>query len=199
VGWTSPGYLGADVGHLNLHKTFCIPHGGGGPGMGPIGVKKHLAPFLPSHYHLKVGGDKSFGSVSAGPFGSAGILPISYVYIMGMGKAGLRSATSIAILNANYLAKKLSNYYKVLYSGNKGRVAHEFILDIRPFKEGSGVTEEDVAKRLMDFGFHAPTMSFPVPGTLMIEPTESEDKMELDRFVDSLVKIREEIDKIAKG
>ena len=184
VGLTSPGAIGADVCHLNLHKTFCIPHGGGGPGMGPIGVAAHLAPFLPGHPVTGMGGPKSFGTVSAAPYGSPSILTISWVYIALMGGAGLRKATEVAILNANYMAKRLEGHYPVLYTGARGRVAHEFILDARPFK-AAGIEVDDIAKRLMDYGFHAPTMSFPVAGTLMIEPTESESKAELDRFCDA--------------
>jgi glycine dehydrogenase len=198
VGWTSPAFLGADVCHLNMHKTFCIPHGGGGPGMGPIGVKAHLAPYLPlNSYYDKTAANS--GAVSAAPYGSASILPISIAYIWGLGKDGLRKATAVGILAANYMAERLKNHYKILYKGQNGRVAHEFIIDIRPIKAACGVTEEDIAKRLADYGFHAPTVSFPVPGTIMIEPTESEDKAELDRFADSLIKIREEIKKIEDG
>jgi glycine dehydrogenase len=200
VGITSPGFIGSDVSHLNLHKTFCIPHGGGGPGMGPIGVKSHLAPFLPNHSVVNVDtAGKDCGAVSAAPWGSASILPISYMYIKMMGSAGLRKATEVAILSANYVAKKLEGHYKVLYKGNNGRVAHECIIDLRPLKESSGVTEMDVAKRLNDYGFHAPTMSFPVAGTLMIEPTESEALYELDRFCEAMIGIREEIAKVESG
>lgn len=200
VGVTSPGFIGSDVSHLNLHKTFCIPHGGGGPGMGPIGVKSHLAPFLPNHAVAKLEGPLAGNSaVSAAQFGSAGILPISWAYIAMMGSVGLRQATEIAILNANYMAKKLSGHFPILYTGRNDRVAHECIVDLRPLKEASGVTEVDVAKRLMDYGFHAPTMSFPVAGTLMIEPTESESKQEIDRFIEALVSIRKEIDKVQSG
>ncbi|MDO6720783.1 aminomethyl-transferring glycine dehydrogenase [Psychrosphaera sp. 1_MG-2023] len=208
VGLTSPGFIGADVSHLNLHKTFCIPHGGGGPGMGPIGVKAHLAPFLPNHVVSKVEffGDNNVdnvgtenGAVSAAQYGSAGILPISWAYIAMMGKHGLRQATEVAILNANYVMERLSKHYPVLYRGRNNRVAHECIIDIRPLKESSGITEMDIAKRLNDYGFHAPTMSFPVAGTLMIEPTESEAKVELDRFVDAMIAIREEIAKVENG
>ncbi|GAV56940.1 GDC-P domain-containing protein [Cephalotus follicularis] len=205
VGLTSPGFIGADVCHLNLHKTFCIPHGGGGPGMGPIGVKKHLAPFLPSHPVVPTGGipapDKAqpLGTISAAPWGSALILPISYTYIAMMGSKGLTDASKIAILNANYMAKRLEGHYPVLFRGVNGTVAHEFIVDLRGFKNTAGIEPEDVAKRLMDYGFHAPTMSWPVPGTLMIEPTESESKAELDRFCDALISIREEIAQIEKG
>mmetsp|Transcript_9525 Transcript_9525/g.15607 ORF Transcript_9525/g.15607 Transcript_9525/m.15607 type:complete len:1041 (+) Transcript_9525:114-3236(+) len=199
VGLCRPGDIGADVCHLNLHKTFCIPHGGGGPGMGPIGVAKHLAPFLPSHPVIPCSGPEAVGAVSAAPWGSASILPISWMYIHLMGGAGLTEATKFAILNANYMAVRLSKHYKVLYTGSKGRVAHEFILDLRPFKASAGVEPVDVAKRLVDFGFHAPTMSWPVPGTIMVEPTESESKAELDRFVDALITIREEIALIERG
>lgn len=200
VAITRPADIGADVSHMNLHKTFCIPHGGGGPGMGPIGIKAHLAPFVANHPVVGINGpNPENGAVSAAPWGSASILPISWVYIALMGGEGLRQATEHAILNANYLAKKLGAHYPVLYSGRNGRVAHECIIDLRPLKERSGISEEDVAKRLMDFGFHAPTMSFPVPGTLMIEPTESESKAELDRFIEAMVKIREEIALVEAG
>ena len=200
VGLTSPGFIGADVSHLNLHKTFAIPHGGGGPGMGPIGVKAHLAPFLPDHALVTVNEEtKGNGAVSAAPFGSAGILCISYLYIAMLGKKGVTDATKYAITNANYLAKKLSQHYPILYTGKNGRVAHECIVDLRPLKEASGITEMDVAKRLMDYGFHAPTMSFPVAGTLMIEPTESEAKPELDRFIEAMTCIRDEIRKVEQG
>ncbi|EOA15952.1 hypothetical protein CARUB_v10004049mg [Capsella rubella] len=205
VGLTSPGFIGADVCHLNLHKTFCIPHGGGGPGMGPIGVKKHLAPFLPSHPVISTGGfpqpekTEPLGTIAAAPWGSALILPISYTYIAMMGSGGLTDASKIAILNANYMAKRLEKHYPVLFRGANGTVAHEFIIDLRAFKNTAGIEAEDVAKRLMDYGFHAPTMSWPVPGTLMIEPTESESKAELDRFCDALISIREEIAQIEKG
>jgi glycine dehydrogenase len=198
VGLCRPGDFGADVCHLNLHKTFCIPHGGGGPGMGPIGVAPHLAPYLPGHPVVPVGGGQAIGPVSAAPWGSALILTIPWVYIALMGGDGLREATRIAILNANYMAARLRTHYPILYTGKNGHVAHEFILDLRPFK-ASGVEAEDVAKRLMDFGFHAPTMSFPVPGTLMIEPTESESKAELDRFCEAMIQIREEIRAIEEG
>ena len=200
VGLTRPADIGADVSHMNLHKTFCIPHGGGGPGMGPIGVKAHLAPYVANHPVVPLDGpDPENGAVSAAPWGSASILPISWTYIALMGAEGLRRATEVAILNANYLAKRLGQAYPVLYSGRNGRVAHECIIDIRPLKAASGITEEDVAKRLMDFGFHAPTMSFPVPGTLMIEPTESESKAELDRFIDAMLTIRGEISRVEQG
>ncbi|MDO6426802.1 aminomethyl-transferring glycine dehydrogenase [Thalassotalea sp. 1_MG-2023] len=200
VGLTSPGFIGADVSHLNLHKTFAIPHGGGGPGMGPIGVKSHLAPFLPDHSLITVNETtKGNGAVSAAPFGSAGILCISYLYIALLGKKGVTDSTKFAITNANYLAKKLSEHYSILYTGANGRVAHECIVDLRPLKDSSGITEMDVAKRLQDYGFHSPTMSFPVAGTLMIEPTESEAKPELDRFIEAMVCIRDEIRKVEQG
>lgn len=176
AGFTSPGFLNADVCHLNMHKTFAIPHGGGGPGMGPIGVKKHLVPFLPGSPEVECGGNKSFGAVSSGPWGSASILSISYGFLKQLGYSGIVNSTAYAILNANYLANILKDHYKVLFKGKNGFVAHEFIIDIRPIKAKCGISEEDIAKRLMDFSFHGPTMSFPVPGTLMIEPTESEDK-----------------------
>ena len=200
VGIAAPGKFGADVSHLNLHKTFCIPHGGGGPGMGPIGVGAHLAPFLPSHPISPVGSlPATNDTVSSAPFGSASILPISWVYIRLMGAEGLRLASQVAILSANYIAHRLKGHYPVLYTGKTGTVAHECIIDIRPIKEQSGISEEDIAKRLMDFGFHAPTMSFPVAGTLMIEPTESESLAELDRFCDALITIRDEIRKVESG
>ncbi|MDU3067537.1 MAG: aminomethyl-transferring glycine dehydrogenase, partial [Escherichia coli] len=189
VGITSPGFIGADVSHLNLHKTFCIPHGGGGPGMGPIGVKAHLAPFVPGHSVVQIEGMLTRqGAVSAAPFGSASILPISWMYIRMMGTEGLKKASQVAILNANYIASRLQDAFPVLYTGRDGRVAHECILDIRPLKEETGISELDIAKRLIDYGFHAPTMSFPVAGTLMVEPTESESKVELDRFIEPTVK-----------
>ncbi|ACA88224.1 aminomethyl-transferring glycine dehydrogenase [Shewanella woodyi] len=200
VGLTSPGFIGADVSHLNLHKTFAIPHGGGGPGMGPIGVKKHLAPFLSGHSVVKHGLESDGnGAVSAAPYGSAGILPITWMYIKLLGKQGLRESTQVALLNANYMMKKLSEHYPVLYTGRNDRVAHECIIDLRPLKEASGVTEMDIAKRLNDYGFHAPTMSFPVAGTLMIEPTESESKVELDRFIEAMVSIRAEAARVESG
>ena len=199
VGLTRPGDIGADVCHLNLHKTFCIPHGGGGPGMGPICVAPHLVPFLPGHPVVETGGLEATGPVAAAPFGSANILLISWAYIALMGAEGLTDATRIAILNANYMAKRLEDAFQVLYRGKNGRVAHEFIVDIRPFKKASPVTELDVAKRLMDYGYHAPTMSFPVAGTIMIEPTESENRAELDRFCDALLAIREEIREVETG
>jgi glycine dehydrogenase len=195
VGLARPGDIGGDVSHLNLHKTFCIPHGGGGPGMGPIGVKAHLAPYLPGH--PSTGGGE--GPVSAAPFGSPSILPISWAYTLLMGGEGLTQATRVAILNANYIAKRLEGAYEVLYRGRNDRVAHECIIDTRPFEESAGVTVDDIAKRLIDNGFHAPTMSFPVPGTLMVEPTESETKAELDRFCDAMLAIREEIRDIEEG
>ncbi|MCP8898946.1 aminomethyl-transferring glycine dehydrogenase [Gilvimarinus xylanilyticus] len=200
VGVAAPGKFGGDVSHLNLHKTFCIPHGGGGPGMGPIGVAEHLKPFLPAHPVQPVPNtDEANGTISAAPWGSASILPISWMYIKMMGREGMTQATKVAILNANYVAKKLGDHYPILYKGTEGFVAHECLLDLRPLKESSGVTEEDIAKRLMDFGFHAPTMSFPVPGTLMIEPTESESQEELDRFVEAMITIRKEIAQIESG
>jgi glycine dehydrogenase len=196
VGLTNPGFIGADVCHLNLHKTFAIPHGGGGPGEGPICVAKHLAPFLPAH-PVKTG--HSLNTVASAPFGSAGILPITYAYIRMMGCSGLTLATQIAILNANYLASQLEKAYGIVYKGDKARVGHELILDCRNLKDYSGITETDIAKRLIDFGFHAPTLSFPVHGTLMIEPTESESPAELNRFIDAMLTIREEIEEVAKG
>jgi glycine dehydrogenase len=198
VGLARPGDYGADVSHLNLHKTFCIPHGGGGPGMGPIGVKTHLAPFLPGHPALD-GGTAKVGPVAAAPFGSASILTISYLYILMMGGEGLKQATEVAILNANYIADRLEPHFPVLYRSIGGRVAHECIIDPRPLKTTSGVTVDDIAKRLIDYGFHAPTMSFPVAGTLMIEPTESESKAEIDRFVDAMIAIRNEIAEVEAG
>jgi glycine dehydrogenase len=197
VGLAQPGKFGADVSHINLHKTFCIPHGGGGPGMGPIGVKKHLEEFLPGH-PMMPGKSAQVGAVSAAPFGSAAILPISWTYIMMMGGPGMLAATQAAILNANYIAKRLEGHYALLYKGEHGRIAHECILDTRPFKETAGISVDDIAKRLIDYGFHAPTMSFPVVGTLMIEPTESESKAELDRFCDAMIAIRSEIAAVEK-
>ena len=199
VGVSRPGDLGADVCHLNLHKTFCIPHGGGGPGMGPIGVAPQLVPFLPSHPVVSTGGSQAIGPVSAAPWGSASILPISYVYIRLMGGEGLAEATKVAILNANYIAKQLEAHYPVLYRGQHGLVAHECILDTRALKAAAGVEVEDIAKRLMDYGFHAPTISFPVAGTVMVEPTESESKVELDRFIEAMIGIRQEIAAIERG
>jgi glycine dehydrogenase len=206
VGLARPGEYGADVSHLNLHKTFCIPHGGGGPGMGPIGVKAHLKPFLPSHPETShpqichpVKEKSAVGPVSAAPHGSASILTISYIYILMMGGEGLTRATEVAILNANYIAARLESHFPVLYRNAKGRVAHECIIDPRPLKNSAGVTVDDIAKRLIDYGFHAPTMSFPVPGTLMIEPTESESKAEIDRFCEAMISIRREIAEIEAG
>jgi glycine dehydrogenase len=199
MGLSRPGDIGADVCHLNLHKTFCIPHGGGGPGMGPIVAARHLAPFLPGHPVTKLGGPDAIGPVSAAPFGSASILPISWVYMALMGGDGLTKATQVAILNANYMAKRLEKHYSILYTGDSGLVAHEFILDLREFKASAGVEAMDVAKRLMDYGFHAPTVSFPVAGTLMVEPTESEAKTELDRLCEALILIRAEIQDIVDG
>ncbi|MCB1105995.1 MAG: glycine dehydrogenase (aminomethyl-transferring), partial [Cephaloticoccus sp.] len=201
VGLTSPGFIGADVCHLNLHKTFCIPHGGGGPGMGPIGVAKHLAAFLPGHPVAAPAiaqPGTAIGAVSAAPYGSASILVISWMYIRMMGPDGLTRATQTAILNANYIAKRLEHCFPVLYKGAQGLVAHECILEFRPWKQ-QGIEVEDVAKRLIDYGYHAPTMSFPVPGTLMIEPTESETKSELDRFCDALISIHGEMSAVASG
>ena len=203
VGLARPAEFGADVCHINLHKTFCIPHGGGGPGMGPIAVKAHLAPYLPNHPLVPgvnpYGEDTSIGPVSAAPWGSASILPISWAYIAMMGAEGLTQATRIAILNANYIARRLAPHYPVVYAGRNGLVAHECILDLRAIKERTGITVEDVAKRLVDYGFHAPTMSWPVPETLMIEPTESESKAELDRFCEAMISIREEIAAVERG
>ena len=199
VGLSRPGDYGADVSHLNLHKTFCIPHGGGGPGMGPIGVKAHLARFVPGHPMTDGASASAVGPVSAAPFGSASILTISYIYILMMSGEGLKRATEIAILNANYIAARLHPHFPVLYRNARGRVAHECIVDPRPLKASCGVTVDDIAKRLIDYGFHAPTMSFPVPGTLMIEPTESESKAELDRFCEAMIAIRNEIAEIESG
>jgi glycine dehydrogenase len=195
VGVAKPGKWGSDVSHLNLHKTFCIPHGGGGPGVGPCAVKSHLAPFLPR----KLGEESPVGMVSAASFGSASILPISWMYITMMGQQGLRKATQVALLNANYIAKRLETHYPTLYTGRNGLVAHECILDLRPLKDATGIGAEDVAKRLIDFGFHAPTLSFPVSGTLMVEPTESESQIELDRFIDAMIQIRDEIRAVEDG
>ena len=200
VGITAPGYIGADVSHMNLHKTFAIPHGGGGPGMGPIGVAKHLAPFIANHAVREIDDEsKGQGAVSAAPYGSASILPISYMYIHMLGAKGLRKSTQMALLNGNYLSRKLGEHYPILYSGQNGRVAHECIVDLRPIKAETGITEVDIAKRLMDYGFHAPTMSFPVAGTFMIEPTESESKAELDRFIEAMVSIKAEINAVQAG
>ena len=196
VGLCRPADIGADVCHMNLHKTFCIPHGGGGPGMGPIGVAEHLVEFLPGHAVVNLGGENPVGAVAAAPWGSASILPIAWVYIAAMGAPGLKEATQYAILNANYVARRLQSYFPVLYRGHGNLVAHECILDLRQFK---GVTVEDVAKRLMDYGFHAPTISWPVPGTMMVEPTESESKEELDRFCEALISIHAEIAAIQSG
>ena len=199
VGLVRPGDIGADVCHLNLHKTFCIPHGGGGPGMGPIAVAPHLEPFLPSHPFMKPKGNLGMGAIAASPYGSPNILPISWAFIKLMGSEGLTKATQVAILHANYMAKRLEKYFSVLYTGDKGLSAHEFILDLRPFKKSADIEVEDVAKRLMDFGFHAPTISWPVPGTMMVEPTESESKAELDRYCEALILIRQEIADIEEG
>jgi glycine dehydrogenase len=197
VGLTSPGMIGADVCHLNLHKTFCIPHGGGGPGVGPVAAKAHLAPFLPGHPLAQRG--RTGNIVSAAPYGSPSILPISWSYVRMMGSDGLRQATGAAVLAANYVAARLREHYPVLYAGENGLVAHECILDLRPLRDATGVTVDDVAKRLIDYGFHAPTMSFPVAGTLMVEPTESEDLGEIDRFIDAMIAIKAEADAVAAG
>jgi glycine dehydrogenase len=199
VGLCRPGDFGADVCHLNLHKTFCIPHGGGGPGVGPIGVAAHLVPYLPGHPLVKVGGEKAIGAVSAAPWGSSSILPISWMYIEMMGGHGLKLATQVAILNANYIAKRLEGHYQVLYTGNRGLVAHECILDLREFKKTADIDVDDIAKRLIDYGFHPPTVSWPVAGTVMVEPTESESLAELDRFCDALIAVRQEIKAIEDG
>ncbi|HSR14706.1 MAG TPA: glycine dehydrogenase (aminomethyl-transferring), partial [Gemmatimonadales bacterium] len=199
VGLTRLSDIGADVCHINLHKTFCIPHGGGGPGMGPIGVAEHLAPFLPDHPVVPLGHAQSCGTISAAPWGSPSILPISWAYIAMMGSEGLTEATRIAILNANYVARRLSGEFPVLYTGPGGLIAHECILDMRPFKASAGIEVEDIAKRLIDYGFHPPTVSFPVAGTLMVEPTESESLEELDRFVEAMLAIREEIREVESG
>ncbi len=199
VGLTNPGFIGADVCHLNLHKTFAMPHGGGGPGVGPIGVAKHLTPFLPSHSVVKIGGDKAIHAVSSSPYGSAMVLPITHAYIKLLGAEGLKAATELAILNANYLSAKLKAQYSTLYTGETGRVAHECIIDVRNFKKEYGVDATNIAKRLMDFGFHAPTLSFPVPDTLMVEPTESESLAELDRFIQTMITIKEECEAIKSG
>jgi len=199
VGLSRPGDYGADVCHINLHKTFAIPHGGGGPGMGPICCNDKLAPFLPGHPVVKVGGEKAIGPISAAPWGSASILIISWAYIALLGRSGVRRASEVAILNANYMASRLEDHFDVLFRGRRGRVAHEFILDMRPFRKSAGITEEDVAKRLQDYGFHGPTMSWPVIGTIMAEPTESESKVELDRFCDALISIKAEIQQVELG
>jgi glycine dehydrogenase len=200
VGLARPGKYGADVSHLNLHKTFCIPHGGGGPGVGPVAVRSHLRRFLPNHPLQPAAGPASGpGPVSAAPWGSASILPISWAYIRLMGPDGLRQATQVAILNANYIARRLNEHFPVLYTGQNDLVAHECILDLRPITKETGVTVEDVAKRLIDYGLHAPTMSFPVAGTLMVEPTESEDLGEIERFCGAMIRIRGEIDRVAAG
>jgi glycine dehydrogenase len=199
VGLTNPGIIGADVCHLNLHKTFAIPHGGGGPGVGPIGVAKHLVPFLPSHPIVKTGGENGISAVSSAPYGSALILPISYGYIKLLGGEGLTLATRIAILEANYLKNALQDHYKILYTGRNGRVGHEMIIDCNMFNKTAGVSVIDIAKRLMDYGFHAPTVAFPVHGTLMVEPTESEPLSELKRFVNAMINIRKEIEEIVEG
>jgi glycine cleavage system P protein (glycine dehydrogenase) len=200
LGLAKPGEFGGDVSHLNLHKTFCIPHGGGGPGVGPVAVAAHLAPYLPNHPLLDVAGpDSGVGPISAAPFGSAGVLAISWAYIRMMGADGLTDATKAAVLTANYVAKRLGEHYPVLYSGENGLVAHECILDVRPITKATGITVDDVAKRLIDYGFHAPTMSFPVAGTLMVEPTESEDLGEIDRFCDAMIAIKAEIDRVGSG
>jgi glycine dehydrogenase len=199
VGLARPGDYGADVCHLNLHKTFCIPHGGGGPGMGPIGVATHLAPFLPDHPVVPLGIEEPCGTISAAPWGSPSILPISWAYIRMMGPQGLKRASEVAILNANYVARRLKGHYDLLYADARGLIGHECILDTRPFRKSAGVEVEDIAKRLIDYGFHAPTISFPVPGTMMVEPTESEPKEELDRFVEAMIAIRQEIREIEAG
>ena len=204
VGLAAPGQFGGDVSHLNLHKTFCIPHGGGGPGVGPVCVVDDLVPFLPAHRSAGLGEAQQVGAVSAAPLGNAAVLPISWMYIRMMGADGLKAATEVAILNANYVAARLADHYDIHFSGGNasvkgGGVAHECILDLRPLKDASGVSAEDVAKRLIDYGFHAPTLSFPVAGTLMVEPTESESKAELDRFCDAMVAIREEIRLVEQG
>jgi glycine dehydrogenase len=200
VGLAKPGRFGGDVSHLNLHKTFCIPHGGGGPGVGPVAVRSHLAPYLPNHpLQPSAGPETGVGPISAAPWGSAAILPISWSYVRLMGGEGLKRATQVAVLSANYIAKRLAPYYPVLYTGPAGLVAHECIIDLRPLAKAAGVSVDDVAKRLIDYGFHAPTMSFPVAGTLMIEPTESEDLGEIDRFCEAMIAIRGEIDRVGAG
>ena len=200
VGLARPGKFGADVSHLNLHKTFCIPHGGGGPGVGPIGVRAHLAPFLPNHPLVAEAGPATgVGPIAGAPWGSALILTIPWAYMRAMGPDGLRTATQVAILNANYVARRLAPHYPILYTGDSGLVAHECILDLRAITKQTGITVDDVAKRLIDYGIHAPTMSFPVAGTLMVEPTESENLDEIDRFCDAMVAIRDEINEVATG
>jgi glycine dehydrogenase len=200
LGYAQPGEFGGDVSHLNLHKTFCIPHGGGGPGVGPVGVRAHLAPYLPSHPgHPDPARREGVGPVSAAPYGSAGILPISWAYVRMMGGAGLTDATAVAVLSANYVAKRLGEHFPVLYTGHGGLVAHECILDVREITKATGVSVDDIAKRLVDYGFHAPTMSFPVAGTLMVEPTESEDLAEIDRFCEAMISIRAEADRVQAG
>ena len=200
LGFARPGEFGGDVSHLNLHKTFCIPHGGGGPGVGPVAVRSHLAPYLPSHPGHPVDAKRTgIGPISAAPYGSAGILPISWAYVRLMGGEGLTRATAVAVLSANYIAARLGEHFPVLYKGHGGLVAHECILDLRDLTKDTGVTVDDVAKRLVDYGFHAPTMSFPVAGTLMVEPTESEDLAELDRFIDAMIAIKGEIDRVGAG
>jgi glycine dehydrogenase len=200
LGYAKPGEFGGDVSHLNLHKTFCIPHGGGGPGVGPVAVREHLAPYLPSHpMHPDADKREGIGPISAAPYGSAGILPISWTYVRMMGAEGLTRATAVAVLSANYIAHRLREHFPVLYRGHNGLVAHECILDLRPMAKTTGVTVDDVAKRLVDYGFHAPTMSFPVAGTLMVEPTESEDLAEIDRFCDAMIAIKAEADRVAAG
>jgi glycine dehydrogenase len=200
LGFAKPGEFGGDVSHLNLHKTFCIPHGGGGPGVGPVAVRAHLAPYLPSHaMHPEADKRGGIGPISAAPYGSAGILPISWAYVRMMGGPGLTRATAVAVLSANYIAARLGEHFPVLYKGHGGLVAHECILDLRGLTRDTGVSVDDVAKRLIDYGFHAPTMSFPVAGTLMVEPTESEDLAEIDRFCDAMIAIRREIDRVGAG
>ena len=200
LGYARPGEFGGDVSHLNLHKTFCIPHGGGGPGVGPVAVRAHLAPYLPSHgMHPDPERRSGIGPISAAPYGSAGILPISWAYVRMMGAEGLTRATATAVLAANYVAARLDEHFPVLYRGHNGLVAHECILDVRGITKDTGVTVDDVAKRLVDYGFHAPTMSFPVAGTLMVEPTESEDLGEIDRFCDAMIAIKGEVDRVAAG
>jgi glycine dehydrogenase len=200
LGYSEPGAFGGDVSHLNLHKTFCIPHGGGGPGVGPVAVAEHLVPYLPSHpMHPEPSKREGIGPISAAPYGSAGILPISWAYMALMGVAGLTDATAVAVLSANYVAKRLAEHFPVLYKGHGGLVAHECILDVRDLSKRSGVSVDDVAKRLIDYGFHAPTMSFPVAGTFMVEPTESEDLRELDRFCAAMIAIRGEIQEVLDG